>query len=109
MALLSFATYKFNYDSVILSQSKFTESIASKISYDLIITDMTMPEMTGDRLIQAIRKVDTKLPIIICTGFSDKLTPKRGVDIGANGLLLKPVVKSEMTKMVENLLNEKCD
>lgn len=72
--------------------------------YDLVITDMTMPKMTGEQLTLEIRKLNLKLPIVICTGFSEKITLERTEAIGANGLLFKPVVKLEMAQTIRNIL-----
>ncbi|MCP3871977.1 MAG: PAS domain S-box protein [Desulfobacteraceae bacterium] len=69
-------------------------------SFDLIISDMTMPDMTGDQLAKNILSIRPEMPIVICTGFSEKINKEQAESIGVKGFLMKPVVKSEMAKMV---------
>ncbi len=73
--------------------------------YDLIITDMTMPKMTGDTLAQEIKKINPDVPIIICTGFSEKITPERASDIGINAILTKPIIKTKLARAIRNILD----
>lgn len=76
--------------------------------FDLMVTDMTMPKMTGDHLTGEILAIRPDLPIIICTGYSERIDSQKAVDIGAKGLLLKPVSKADLTRMIRNVLdNEK--
>jgi len=74
--------------------------------YDLVITDMTMPGMTGDKLAKEILSIKLEMPIIICTGFSERINKEQADDIGVNGFLMKPVVKSEMAQMVRKVLDD---
>jgi PAS domain S-box-containing protein len=76
-------------------------------AFDLILTDMSMPNMTGDRLAYEIRQIRPEIPIIICTGFSEQINKENAQEIGVNGFLMKPIVKSEMAKMVRKVL-DKC-
>lgn len=77
--------------------------------FDLVITDMTMPDLTGDRLAQEILSIKADMPIIICTGFSEKINEEKAKIIGASGFLMKPVVKSDLAQMVRNVLDDaKC-
>jgi len=74
--------------------------------YDLVITDMTMPGITGDKLAKEILSIAADIPIIICTGFSERINKEQAKNIGVKGLLMKPVVKSEMAHMVRKVLDE---
>jgi PAS domain S-box-containing protein len=71
--------------------------------FDLIITDMTMPAFCGDVLAQEIRKIRSDIPIVLCTGFSHKLT--NGTPDGVNALLEKPVEQAKLAKCVRMLLD----
>ena len=73
--------------------------------FDLVITDMTMPEMTGDHLAEAILSIRPDMPIIICTGFSERINEERAEQIGAKGFLMKPVTKFDMARMVRKMLD----
>ncbi|MGD9949937.1 MAG: response regulator [Desulfobulbus sp.] len=73
--------------------------------YDLMITDQTMPEMTGVQLIQEVRKVNTSLSIILCTGFSEIVTENSASYYGIDRFLMKPVNVSEMAKAVAEIFS----
>ena len=79
---------------------------SSSDSFDLVVTDMTMPVMTGDQLAKELISIRPDIPIIICTGFSERINKEKANAIGINGFLMKPVVKSEMAKMVRKALDE---
>jgi len=78
----------------------------SPSSYDLVICDMTMPNMTGDRLAQELISIRSDIPIIICTGFSERIDRGKSETIGIKGLLMKPIVKSDMAQMVRKVLDD---
>lgn len=74
-------------------------------SFDLVITDMTMPHMTGDRLAVEIMKIRPDIPVILCTGYSKKLSR----DIKQSGikeLVYKPFIKTDLAKTVRKILDE---
>ncbi len=75
-------------------------------SFDLIMTDMTMPNMTGDQLAGEIKSIRSDIPIIICTGFSERINDENAGNLGISGVLMKPAIKSEMAKMVRKVLDE---
>lgn len=74
-------------------------------NFDLVITDMTMPDMTGEQLAWEIRKIRQQMPIILCTGFSEHINQEKALHSGINGFLMKPVIKSEMTRMIRDVLD----
>lgn len=65
--------------------------------YDMIITDMTMPKLTGIDLIQRIREISEHIPIILCTGYSDALSSKSIDEFKVNDYLLKPISIHELS------------
>ncbi len=73
-------------------------------AFDLVVSDMAMPNMTGDRLARRLIEIRPDIPIIICTGFSEWLDEERAANIGIKGFLLKPVVKAEIAKMIREVL-----
>ncbi len=81
--------------------------IADPDRFDLVITDMTMPDMTGDLLARKIMDIIPGFPIIICTGFSERISPERARSIGVKGLLFKPIIKSKFTETVRSVLDER--
>jgi PAS domain S-box-containing protein len=75
--------------------------------FDLIISDMTMPLMTGDRLIKEILNIRSDIPIILCTGFNEKINEKKATAIGAAGYIEKPVDKRNLAFKVRSVLDNK--
>jgi len=75
-------------------------------SFDLVISDMTMPDRTGDQLTKEILSIKPETPIIICTGFSERINKEQAEILGVKGFLMKPVVKSDMAQMVRKVLDE---
>ncbi|WP_051327212.1 hybrid sensor histidine kinase/response regulator [Desulfatibacillum aliphaticivorans] len=75
-------------------------------AFDLVMTDMNMPHMTGDQLALAILEIRPDIPIIICTGYSEKISPDRLDVLGVKGLIMKPAIKREVAQMVRRALDE---
>jgi len=74
--------------------------------FDLVVTDMTMPNMTGDKLATELMKIRSNIPVIICTGYSKKITEEVALEIGIKVLVYKPVVKADLAKTVRKVLDE---
>ena len=72
--------------------------------FDLVITDMTMPNMTGVRLTQKLIEIRSDIPVIICTGFSEKISEHKASTMGIRGYVMKPVVRSELGKKIREVL-----
>jgi PAS domain S-box-containing protein len=79
---------------------------AAPYNYDLVVSDMTMPGITGDRLAEKILLVRPEIPVIICTGFSERIDPGKADAIGIRGLLTKPVQKADFGTMIRSVLDE---
>ncbi|MGD9231788.1 MAG: ATP-binding protein, partial [Desulfobacterales bacterium] len=74
--------------------------------FDLVISDMTMPQMTGDQLVQEILKIRPDIPTILCTGFSEKIEKEKVKQMGIGQYIEKPINRSDLAKMVRNVLDE---
>ena len=74
--------------------------------FDLVITDMTMPNMTGDLLAGKLMAIRSDIPIILCTGHSDLITQERVRELGIKGFLLKPHSMQDLAASVRNVLNQ---
>ena len=72
--------------------------------FDLVITDLTMPQMTGMKLARQMFQIRPDIPIILCTGFSDQLEEKRALSIGIKSFLFKPLVANELAAAVRKTL-----
>jgi len=77
---------------------------AAPDKFDLVITDMTMPNMTGIHLTKKLIEIRPDIPIIICTGFSEKINEHTAKAMGIRGYVMKPVVKSELAKKIREVL-----
>ncbi len=75
--------------------------------YDLVITDMTMPNMTGMDLSQELLRLRPDLPIILCTGFSEMITEDKAKQMGIKAFVLKPLVLREIAQTVRRVLDQK--
>jgi len=75
--------------------------------FDLVITDLTMPKMTGDKLVKEILNIRSEMPIILCTGFSEKVNGEKAKEIGAFGYIEKPVDKRDLAVAVRRVLDKK--
>ena len=73
--------------------------------FDLVITDMTMPNMTGDKLAAALMEIRPDIPIILCTGYSKKISDETASAIGIKAFAYKPMVKAELAKTVRKVLD----
>src|SRR5208283_3345775 len=71
--------------------------------FDLIITDYTMPNFTGIDLSKEIRRIQPDIPIILCTGFSEKVTEKGAMDLGVE-LAIKPFGMKQIAELVRKVL-----
>jgi PAS domain S-box-containing protein len=72
---------------------------------DLVLTDMTMPHITGTALANQLLKAIPHLPIILCTGYSDQVTPEKALSMGIRGFVFKPVIMKDMAQKVREVLD----
>jgi CheY-like chemotaxis protein len=75
--------------------------------FDLVITDYTMPQLTGEALAQALRGIRPTLPIILCTGFSETMTAGKAQALGIDAFCLKPVVLQELGQTIRRVLRQR--
>ncbi|MBU0944625.1 MAG: PAS domain S-box protein [Proteobacteria bacterium] len=74
--------------------------------YDLIITDMSMPHLTGDRLAKKVLQIRPNLPVILCTGYSEKMNKEKALALGIRKYFQKPLIMSELVQCVQQILEE---
>lgn len=75
--------------------------------FDLIITDQTMPEMTGMELAAAFLAIRPGLPVILCTGYSDVVTEESALAAGIKAFVMKPLTRLELATTVRQVLDKK--
>ena len=74
---------------------------------DLLITDFTMPKMTGLELTSEVKKIIPNLPIILCTGFNANVSEDKIKAAGIDELVLKPVARNDLAVVVRKALDDK--
>jgi two-component system cell cycle sensor histidine kinase/response regulator CckA len=78
-----------------------------KNSFDLVITDMTMPHITGEKLAENLMLIRPDIPVILCTGFSSMIDEQKALGMGIRAFVSKPVLKRELAKTIRKVLDEK--
>ncbi|MBN1625084.1 MAG: PAS domain-containing protein [Deltaproteobacteria bacterium] len=74
-------------------------------AFDLVITDQTMPNMTGRELAHELMNLRKDIPVILCTGFSEQIDEKRAKEMGIRAFVMKPVVMHQIAKIIRNVLD----
>ena len=93
--------------SIRVSSVEALELFRSKPNdFDLVITDMTMPNMTGDQLVAELMAIRPDIPVILCTGYSKKISDKSAAEIGIKAFAYKPIVKADLAKTIRKVLDE---
>jgi CheY-like chemotaxis protein len=77
--------------------------------FDLVITDMTMPAMTGDVLAAKIISIRPDIPVIVCTGYSERIDKEIIKKIGVKELAMKPLAMKDLAEMIRRVLGEKIE
>lgn len=74
--------------------------------FDLVITDLTMPGLTGDNLAQKLMEIRSDLPVILCTGFSARMNEKKALALGIRAFVTKPVLKRQIAETIRKVLDQ---
>ena len=75
--------------------------------FDAVITDQTMPKITGEKLATELLRINPDIPIILYTGFSYTMTPEKAEQLGIRRLLHKPLLIQELASALEGILEQK--
>jgi CheY-like chemotaxis protein/two-component sensor histidine kinase len=74
--------------------------------FDLVITDMTMPNMTGENLAKEFIKIEPDIPVILCTGFSAGINEDKARTMGIQALVYKPILKRDLAETIREVLHK---
>ena len=77
--------------------------------FDLVVTDQTMPQMTGERLAQELRRIRPDIPIILCTGFSHVMNAAKAQALGIDAFCMKPLVAQELALTIRQVLAHRAE
>ncbi|MFC1743524.1 ATP-binding protein [Candidatus Riflebacteria bacterium] len=75
-------------------------------NFDLIITDMTMPQLTGAELAKRVLMLRPQMPVILCTGYSELIDREKALAMGIREYLMKPVIRIELANIIRKVLDE---
>jgi len=75
--------------------------------YDLVITDMTMPYMTGEKLARELIAIRPEIPVILCTGYSDRINEQTARAIGVRAFAMKPFTLSHLARTIREVLDDR--
>ncbi|MFH2092090.1 MAG: ATP-binding protein [Pseudomonadota bacterium] len=89
------------------SQQALSAFKAEPDKYDILVTDMTMPEMMGTQLIEKIQRIRPDFPVILCTGFSEQIDQAGADEMGVQGYLTKPVLMDDLSLAIRKILDRK--
>jgi CheY-like chemotaxis protein len=78
---------------------------ANPDNFDLVVTDQAMPDMTGVALAKEVLAIRKHMPIILCTGYSETVSPVEASEAGIRGFVMKPVTTKEMTQAIHKVLD----
>lgn len=74
--------------------------------FDLVITDMTMPDITGERLAKEIKKIRADIAIILCTGYSSGMSENKSKAMGISAFMMKPFTMRALSVIVRKVLDK---
>ena len=74
--------------------------------FDLVITDMTMPSLTGDKLAREMMDIRSDIPVILCTGFSARMSETVALDLGIRAFVTKPILMHQIAQTIRKVLDE---
>ncbi len=87
------------------SMEAFNIFSKNPLLFDVVMTDQTMPIMTGIDLAQRLLEIRPDIPIIICTGYSSTITEQQAKDLGIKGFAMKPLSIKEISELIRTVLN----
>ena len=74
--------------------------------FDLVITDMTMPQMTGVKLSEKLVNIREDIPVIVCTGYSNLVDEERAKELGLAAYIMKPIDMQETAQTIRKVLDK---
>lgn len=77
--------------------------------FDLLITDVTMPKLSGTQLIQKVREIRADIPVVLCTGYSELVSDDLSSHLGIQEVIMKPILKKEMAQAIRRALGGRLD
>jgi CheY-like chemotaxis protein len=73
--------------------------------FDLLISDLTMPNLTGTELAEQILAIRPEMPIVLCSGYSELINAEQAKNLGIRDFIMKPVIKRDFAKLIRKVLD----
>ena len=89
-----------------ISSEDALQTLLSQQQIALLITDMTMPNMSGEKLAQKVLEKNPEFPIIMCSGFSEQIDEKKAIEMGIKAFIRKPFTQAKMAQTVRKVLDQ---
>ncbi|MBF0224606.1 MAG: response regulator [Desulfobacterales bacterium] len=100
--MLSYLGYKVtSFTDPLIALKMFKEK---PFDFDIVITDVTMPHITGINLAKKLIEIKPNIPIILCTGFTELITEEEAKKMGIKELVPKPFLQSQLSKIIRKLI-----
>lgn len=90
-------------------QDALDEFKAHPDDFKLVITDMTMPQITGEELAKEINRIRPDIPIIMCTGYNDNIDEDKAMEHGILKYIMKPFTITKITDAIREILDQQND
>lgn len=97
------SSYGYEVKKSVNGEEALTLFQAAPEIFSLVITDQTMPKMTGVNLSKQLLEIRPDIPIILCTGYSPLIDAARAKEIGIRGFLMKPIESQKLLAMIREL------
>ncbi len=98
--------YGYTVTAVSNGQKALEIFTANPEQFNLVVTDQTMPNMTGEELANALLELRSDIPIILCTGHSPTTTPESSKALGISAFLQKPLAPTQLMRVVREVLDQ---
>ncbi|MBI4772694.1 MAG: PAS domain S-box protein [Deltaproteobacteria bacterium] len=79
---------------------------ADPLAFSLVITDLAMPDLPGDQLARKVLKIRPDIPVILCTGYSERISEEKAEMIGIRDVIMKPLVIHKIAKTLRRHLED---
>ena len=74
--------------------------------FDLVVSDQTMPNMTGEMLAKELLRIRPDIPIVLCTGYSEMISEEKAMALGIQKLVMKPILMREISQTIRQILDQ---
>ncbi len=96
----------YQVDTFVNGKDALKKFKADSTKFDLILTDLTMPGLPGDKFAMEILKIQPEIPIILCTGYSEEMTETKAIELGIKKYVQKPISNHDLSVLIRKILDK---